>query len=78
MTVVVQPNAQGDVGVEVYQVSDLGQALERDNVFGKSENRKMMGLRDPGNSDMVPPMLRQGKTVQEFEPEFFIVTMSHG
>jgi nuclear protein localization family protein 4 len=38
----------------------------------------MIAPRDPGHSDMVPPFLRQGKTVKEFEPEFFIVTMAHG
>ena len=38
----------------------------------------MMACRDPGPNDMVPAILRQGSTVKEFEPEFFMVTMPHG
>lgn len=78
VTVVVQPNAEGDVGINCYQVSDQGQALERDNVFGDHENRKLMAVRVPDENDMVPAIMRQGTTVKEFEPEFFIITMSHG
>jgi len=58
VTVVVQPNSKGDVGVEAYMVSDMGQALERDNVFGTHENRKFMAPRVPGPNDMVPPFVR--------------------
>lgn len=78
VTVVVQPNEKGDVGINCYQVSDQAQALERDNVFGENENRKLMGVRVPGPNDMVPAIMRQGNTVKEFEPEFFVVTMAHG
>lgn len=59
-------------------VSDQGQALERDNVFGNSDNRKMMKVRVPPKDDMVPSIVTKGKTVKEFEPEFFIVTLAHG
>jgi hypothetical protein len=58
VTVVVSPNAQGDVGIEAYMVSDMGQALERDNVLGDHESRKLLAPRDPGPNDMVPAFLR--------------------
>lgn len=78
VTVVVSPNATGDVAVEAYMISDMGQTLERDNCFGESENRKMLVARKAGDSDMVPPFIREGKTVTELEPEFFIVSLAHG
>ena len=59
-------------------VSDQCQALERDNVFGESDNRKLLKVREPGPDDMVPTMLTQGKGVKEVEPEFFIVSLAHG
>lgn len=77
VTVVVSQKG-GDAEVECYMVSDQGQALERDNVFGNSENRKMMQVRVPPEDDMVPSIVTKGKTVKEFEPEFFIVSLAHG
>ena len=77
VTVVVQQKGD-DVGVECYMMSDQGQALERDNVFGESTNRKMMQVRVPPADDMVPSIVTKGKTVKEFEPEFFIVSLAHG
>lgn len=41
VTVVVQPKGD-EVGVEAYMVSDQCQALERDNVFGDSSDRKKL------------------------------------
>lgn len=77
VTVVVQPKGE-DVGIECYMISDQGQALERDNVFGNSEDRKLIKLRETGPDDMVPTILTQGKGVKEIEPEFFIVSLAHG
>jgi nuclear protein localization family protein 4 len=77
VTVVVQPKAD-DVGVECYMISDQGQALERDNVFGNPESRKLISVREPGPDDMVPTILTKGKGVKEIEPEFFIVSLAHG
>jgi hypothetical protein len=63
VTVVVQPKAD-DVGVECYMISDQGQALERDNVFGNPESRKLISVREPGPDDMVPTILTKGKGVK--------------
>jgi nuclear protein localization family protein 4 len=59
-------------------VSDLCQALERDNIFGNSEDSKMMVVREPEENEMVPAIIKEGKTVKEFDPEFFIVSLSNG
>jgi hypothetical protein len=45
-------------------ISDQGQALERDNVFGNPESRKLISVREPGPDDMVPTILTKGKGVK--------------
>jgi nuclear protein localization family protein 4 len=37
-----------------------------------------MVLREPGENEMIPSVVMEGKTVKEFEPEFFIVSLSNG
>lgn len=59
-------------------VSDQCQALERDNVFGNSEDHKMMVVREADDNEMLPNIITKGKTVTQFDPEFFIVTLAHG
>lgn len=59
-------------------ISDQGQALERDNVFGSSESRKKMVVRVPNENEMVPSIVTDGKSVKDFDPEFFIVSLAHG
>jgi nuclear protein localization protein 4 homolog len=79
VTVVVKPKGDmGESGIDCYMVSDLGQALERDNVFGNHEDHKHMVVREPEENEMVPNIVKQGKTVKEFDPEFFIVSIAHG
>ena len=59
-------------------VSDQAQALERDDVFGETESRKKMILREPGPNEMIPSVVKEGKPAKEFEPDFFIVSLAHG
>ena len=47
-------------------------------MFGNSESRKKMVLREPGPNEMIPSVVREGKPVKEFEPDFFIVSLAHG
>jgi len=47
-------------------------------VFGNSESRKRMVLREAGPNEMIPSVVKEGKTVKEFEPDFFIVSLAHG
>lgn len=37
-----------------------------------------MILREPASDEMIPSVVREGKTVKEFEPDFFIVSLGHG
>ena len=78
VTVVVKTKSDGDIGIEAYMVSDQCQALERDDVFGDSESRKKMVLREPKPNEMIPSFVMEGKSVKEFEPDFFIVSLSNG
>ena len=79
VTVVVKPKGDGaEIGIEAYMVSDQCQALERDNIFGNSEQRKKMVLREPAENEMIPSVVTQGKPVKEFDPDFFIVSLANG
>ncbi len=58
MTVVVKPKGDNqEIGIEAYMVSDQCQALERDNVFGESDSRKKMVLREPASNEMIPSVV---------------------
>ena len=59
-------------------VSDQCQALERDNVLGDSPDPKKMIIREPAREEAMPAVLRQGASVKEFEPDFFLVQLSSG
>lgn len=37
-----------------------------------------MVLREPGENEMIPSVVMEGKPVKEFEPDFFIVSLSNG
>ena len=37
-----------------------------------------MVVRQVGNNEMAPTIIREGKTVTEFEQDFFIVSVAHG
>lgn len=58
--------------------SDQCQTLERDNVLGHSEDQTKMKIRDPSVKEAMPAVLREGTGVTEFEPDFFLVSLSHG
>ena len=79
VTVVIKPKGDGaEIGIECYMVSDQCQALERDNVFGNSESRRKMILREAGENEMIPSVVKEGKPAKEFEPDFFIVSLANG
>jgi len=37
-----------------------------------------MVAKQPGPNEMVPAIVKEGKTVKDFEPDFFIVSVAHG
>ncbi|CAK63271.1 unnamed protein product (macronuclear) [Paramecium tetraurelia] len=68
-----------EVVPEVYMVSDQGQQLEQDGIFQNSERRKVLQVREAKNElDVLPSFVYNGKSVKEFEPDFFIVNVAHG
>jgi hypothetical protein len=59
-------------------ISDQGQALERDNCFGHSKDKKAMCLRTPDANEMMPSIITTGKPVKEFPQDFFLVSLAYG
>lgn len=81
VTVVVEKKDElGDeIGVECYMVSDQCQVLERDNIFGDTDDPKKLTIRTNLKEDeCMPAVLREGAPVKEFEPDFFIVSLANG
>ena len=58
--------------------ADIASTLERDNVFGNSENPAKLIVREPAADEAVPAILREGTGVKEFETEFMLVSLAHG
>ena len=53
--------------------------MEKEGLFEKSERRRLMKIRTPVNEeDIIPNVICEGKQVTEFEPDFLIVSISHG
>jgi len=59
-------------------VSDQCQALHRDNIFGANKDGKMTLREAESDNEMIPSVLMEGKKVETFEPEFFIVKLGNG
>jgi nuclear protein localization protein 4 homolog len=79
--VVLRPKKDNpeEVIPEVYMVSDQFQQLEMDEVFTESGRRKVLQVRQSLHStDIIPNFIYEGKSVSEFEPDFFIVNVAHG
>ena len=56
VTVVVKPQ-DDDIEINCYMVSDQCQALVDANVFGHSDDRKKLVVREPDSNEMVPAFL---------------------
>ena len=79
ITCVVKPNDVGDCEIEVYMVSDMCQALERDNIFDDTlKDKKTIQVRKPKKGEILPTIYMEGKPTNKFDPDFFIVNIAHG
>lgn len=79
VTIVVKPKGDtGESGLDCYMVSDQCQALERDNMLEVSDDHTKLVAREAEDNEMVPNIVQEGKTVKEFDPEFFIVSLPNG
>ena len=78
ITCVVKPNDSGECSIEAYMVSDMCQALERDNIFDNLKDKKLMQVRKPKKNEMLPTVFMENKPTEKFDPDFFIVNLGHG
>lgn len=79
VTIVVKPKGDsGESGLDCYMVSDQCQALERDNILEVSEDHTKLITREPEENEIIANVIQEGRTVKEFDPEFFIVSLTNG
>lgn len=78
VTVVLKPTDDGSLTPHAYMVSDQGQALVRDNVLGDSDSRRHLVKRAAGNHELLPTILCENKPVEEFPPDWLIVSLACG
>ena len=79
ITVRVEQQEGDTIGVECWMASDNCQTLERDNVFrANMDDPKLLAVREPKPDEAMPPFLREGTGVKEFETDFMIVSLAHG
>jgi len=74
----VEQKEGDEIGVECWMASDICQMLERDRVFGNSEDAKKLVVRVPGEKEAMPAILREGTGVKDFETEFMLISLAHG
>lgn len=75
ITVVVKPKENNECELECYMVSDLCQALERDEVFDEPKSKKEMLVRKPGKNEILSSVYMESKPVEAFDPDFCIVNV---
>lgn len=76
VTVIVRPRENMETEIECYMVSDMCQSLERDGVFGDSDDKKTLKIREQkGTTDVVPTVFMENKPVFTLDPIFFIVNV---
>jgi nuclear protein localization family protein 4 len=78
VTVVLKPTDDGNAMPEAYMVSDQAQALERDSLFGESESRRRLVKRRAKDGELLPTIMCENKAAEEFQPEWFIVSLGCG
>jgi len=52
--------------------------MEKEDIFGDSDNRKMMKVRQAGENDVIAKVIKGGTEVSEFEPDFLLVNIANG
>lgn len=78
ITCVVKPSDTGECSIEAYMVSDMCQALERDNIFDNLRDKQLMQVRKPKKNELLPTIYMENKPSDRFDPDFFIVNLGHG
>ena len=80
ITIVLRCDAakNNQVAPEVYMISDQCQSLVRDQLIDQPDNPKTLRIKQAKDHSFNTNFLYQGKTVDEIEPDFFIVNVAHG
>ena len=78
ITCVVSPNDLGDCKYDTYMVSDICQALERDNIFDELNENDLLEIREPKNKEILPIVFIEGIETNQFYPDIFIIDIDHG
>jgi len=75
VTCVVKPKENNQCDIETYMISDLIQALERDELFEHSNSQKEMKLKKPKKNEVLPSVYMENRPVELFDPDFAIVNV---
>lgn len=78
VTCVVKANDMGECEIKTYMVSDMCQAMERDGLFDDSKDPKKMQIRKQKKNELLPTVYMVNSPATSFDPDFFIVNISHG
>jgi nuclear protein localization family protein 4 len=77
ITVAVKPKDNNECELECYMVSDLAQAMERDELFEDSGLQKEMKVRKPKKGEIISTVYMENKPVNSFDPDFCIVNVKY-
>ena len=77
VTCFIRPKGQdGNIEIQSCMVSDLYQALERDNILGECNDRKVISKRKIEKNELMPDIYTESKKVDNIPTEFGIVQVS--
>ena len=77
ITCVVCPNDLGEYKYETYMVSDMCQALVRDNIFGEIKDNNFIEIKSPKTDEIFPLVSVEGIETKIFDPNYFIIDIKH-
>ena len=77
ITCVVSPNDLGEYKYETYMVSDMCQALVRDNIFDEINDDSEMGIRDAQKGEIMPIVYVENKETKIIDPNILIIDIDH-
>jgi nuclear protein localization family protein 4 len=83
VTCIVSPDPKGgQPEISALMVSDQSMGMVRDRLVTLAtqdlEKPKLVRLRQPEKTELLPTVLQSGKEVTEFDPDWFIVRVNHG
>ena len=77
ITCVVSPNDLGECKYDTYMVSDMCQALARDNIFDAINDDLEIGIRNAQKGEIMPSVYVENKESKIINPNIFIIDIDH-